>query len=100
MPPTLVLGLKPLPLPGGARPDEDDEACYEPLWLWSEEGEIVGGAGVLCCRRAPLDTQPALSFLVDRAAALAVARSKAGEAVPGAVPSPEMQACARARVSA
>ena len=43
---------------------------------------------MLRCRRAPLDTQPVLSFLVDRSAANTVAQSKMHDAGP----SPEMQA--------
>ena len=88
MPPTIVLGLKPIPLPGGARPDEEEEDSFKPLWLWTEESGVQGDAGMLRCRRAPLDTQPVLSFLVDRSAANTVAQSKMHDVGP----SPEMQA--------
>ena len=52
MPPTIVLGLKPIPLPGGARPDEEEDDNFKPLWLWTEESGVQGDAGMLRCRRA------------------------------------------------
>ena len=64
-PPTLILGLPPLPLPGQK---EEEIASFKPLWLWSDLG---AGGGLRTMRQPIQSVESALEFLVSEQCAMA-----------------------------